>query len=312
MTGKRFGTRAIRPLAVCTCLAIVSGFTGGVAHEALADDDDIVNASGFELPFTTVFLGTGQLEGQINPAGEGQVIPPGQWLRSPATGGSTAVVQSAVFAPGGGIQAVRVNRAANNDARWAVPVNHLGYPDYPNPFPPEPAQPLICIRWDMRVEQTAGAPDTFGPYFAVEAYDDDVNQVGLLGSLGVDATTGEVLYQAPGTGFLTPTGVVVNFGEWNNFQIGLDYSTDQYSLLLNNSMLGTFGFVDPGLDQFSDADIAAVAAAGDPASQALTGTAFFDNFLVREGACIIPEPGTLILLGLGMTPCFAWRRRGQR
>ena len=39
-----------------------------------------------------------------------------------------------------------------------------------------------------------------------------MSRLGLLGSLGVDATTGEVLYQAPGTGFLTAAGPIVAFG----------------------------------------------------------------------------------------------------
>jgi hypothetical protein len=290
-----------------------------------ADDDDIVNAFGFEPTpppvgsttfFSTTFLGTGQLEGQVNPAGEGQVVSPGQWLRTKGAGASTAVVQSTTFAPGGGNQAVRVDRAANANAdqRWAVPVNHLGYPDYPNPSPPEPAQPCICITWDMLVQQSAGNGDTtFGPFFGVEAYDDDGNPVGLLGSLGVDAATGDVLYQAAGTGFLTETGSLVGFGQWNRFQIKLDYSTHDYSVFLNNVMLGTIGFVDQtnipgGLNEFSDADIAALAAAGDPASLALSGTAYYDNFLVREGNCPIPEPTTILLASLGLTFVAGLRR----
>lgn len=285
-------------------------------HNVYADDDDIVNSMGFEAPsFTTTFNGTGQLEGQINPVGEGQVISPGQWLRTKGVGLSTATVQSTMFAPGGGNQAVQVNRAANSDDRWAVPVNALGYPDYPNPAPPEPAQPCICITWDMKVMQTNGAANTFGPFFGVEAYDDDGNPVGLLGSLGVDATTGDVLYQAAGSGFYTETGATVNFGDWNRFQIKLDYSTHQYTIFKNFVNLGTFGYVDQnnipgGLDQFSDADIATVAAAGDPASLALTGTAYFDNFLVREGACI-PEPSMIVLVlsAFSMVACNVRRAR---
>jgi len=291
---------------ICCTLALALGSV----QNLYADDDDIVNAMGFEpnppYGFTTTFNGTGQLEGQVNPVGEGQVISPGQWLRTKGLGLSTATVQSAMFAPGGGTQAVQVNRAARSDDRWAVPVNALGYPDYPNPAPPEPAQPCICITWDMKVMQTVGDPNTFGPFFGVEAYDDDGNPVGLLGSLGVDATTGEVLYQATGSGFYTATGATVNFGDWNRFQIKLDYSTHQYTIFKNFVNLGTFGYVDQsnipgGLDQFSDADIATVAAAGDPASLALTGTAYFDNFLVREGTCI-PEPSSvlLVLCGLGI------------
>jgi hypothetical protein len=278
---------------------------------ASADDDDIVNANGFELPFTTVFGGTGQLEGQINPAGEGQILPPGQWQRTPG-GTSTAVVQSAVFAPGGGTQAVRLNRAPNNDVRWAVQVDHLGYPDFPNPFPPEPSQPLICISWDMRVEQTTGAAGTVGPFFGVEAYSSTALGVGLLGSLGVDASTGNVLYQASGTGALTDSGSRVNFGQWNHFDIELDYSTDQYTISLNFAKLGTFGFVDGNLNQFSDADISAFSAAGDPASQALTGIAYYDNFLVREGACPIPEPATPALALVGLMTLVALQRARMR
>ena len=299
-------TRVIRVCLAMTAIVLTCGVS-----PALADDDDVVNAMGFELPFSTVFLGTGQLEGQVNPAGEGQILPPGQWQRTPG-GTSTAVVQSAVFAPGGGTQAVRVDRAANNDVRWGVQVDHLGYPDYPNPFPPEPAQPCICINWDMRVEQTVGPDGTFGPFFGVEAYD-DASGIGLLGSLGVDATTGDVLAQDPTLGgALVETGSVVNFGDWNHFQIKLDYSTDQYTIYRNFASLGTFGFVDgAGLDQFSDADISALGAAGDPGSQALTGTAYYDNFLVREGACPIPEPDALMLAGIALAMAPSVGRRGR-
>ena len=159
---------------------------------------------------------------------------------------------------------------------------------------------------------------TFGPFFGVEAYDDDGNPVGLLGSLGVDAATGDVLYQAAGTGFLTEIGSPVTFGQWNRFQIKLDYSTHQYSVYLNGGALGTIGFVDQnnipgGLNEFSDADISTLAAAGDPASLALAGTAYYDNFLVREGECIIPEPSTIVLVGLSLVMLSGLRRqRAQR
>jgi hypothetical protein len=272
---------------------------------AVADDDDLVNAAGFEPGAVPFGFSTGTLEGQFNPPGEGQVVSPGAWLKSPndVTNTSTAIVQAAIFAPGGGSQAVEVFRASGDDARWAVPVNALGYPDYPNPFPPEPAQPCLCLSWDMRVSQTTGPDDTFGPFFGVEAYDDDAIVIGLLGSLGVDATTGDVLYQAADTGAFTETGSTVSFDDWNHFQMKLDYSTKDYEIFLNYVSLGTIGFVDEnnvpgGLVRFTDGNISALAAMGDAASLALTGTAHFDNFLIREGSCPIPEPmtGTLVLL----------------
>jgi hypothetical protein len=299
------------------CLAMFSVLAFGVGN-AWATDADIVNAGGFEphaVPngFSTTFLGTGQLEGQVNPPGFAQVVSPGQWLKT--TGGSsTAVVQSTVFAPGGGTQAVKVDRAAGSFDRWAVPVNNQGYPDYPNPAPPEPQQPIISVCWDMLVTGT-GAANAFGPFFGVETNDDDGNPVGLLGSLGVDATTGDVLYQAANTGFLTEAGSVVPFGTWHNYAMELDYSSHTYSFYLDGALLGTEGFVDQnnipgGLDQFSDADIAALAAGGDPASLALTGTAYFDNFKVMEGRCI-PEPTTWVL-GMLSAASVASLRRGRR
>jgi hypothetical protein len=279
--------------------------------QASALDRDIVNAKGFEPPdFTTTFLGTGQLEGQVNPIGFGQIISPGQWLRPLGTQTGTGVVQAAVVKDG--VQAVKVDRINNSPDRWGIPVNNQAYPEYPVPPPNEPAQPCICINWDMRVEGPAGNPATdFGPYFGVEANDDDVSGLSLLASLGVDATTGEVLYQATGSGVLTAAGPVAAFGAWNNYQIKLDYSTHDYTMYYNQVPIGTFGFVDGPEDQFSEANILALAASGAPADLARAGTAYFDNFLVREGMCnLIPEPGTVILAALGsLITCFTRRRQ---
>jgi hypothetical protein len=321
MMRTQFGT----PLLLAGALQIALTFGG--APNLFAGDDDIVNANGFEPSappngFSTTFLTTGQLEGQFNPPGSGQVTSPGQWLRTKGAGASTAVVQNTVFAPGGGNQAVKVDRAAaaNADQRWAVPVDALGYPDYPNPAPPEPAQPCICITWDMRVQGPAGINNgnQFGPFFGVEAYDDAGNPIALLGSLGVDATTGDVLYQAAGTGVLTETGKVVSFGQWNRFQIKLDYSTHQYTTYVNGALVGAITtFVDnaayPGqLNEFSDGDIAALAAAGDPTSLAMPGTAYYDNFLIREGSCSVPEPSMVGLGTMLVATLFGVQRRRNR
>lgn len=318
MIGKQLGASAVvRPLGLCVCLAMAGVMSLGVGA-ASALDRDIVNAKGFEAPdFTTTFLGTGQLEGQVNPVGFGQIISPGQWLRPVGTQTGTGVVQSTVFAPGGGTQAVEINRVGNSPDRWGIPVNNQAYPEYPNPPAGEAAQPCICINWDMRVNGPAGNPLTdFGPYFGVEANDDDVNGIKLLGSLGVDATTGEVLYQAPGTGDLTASGAFAAFGAWNDYQIKLDYSTHQYTIIYNTVPLGTFAFVDGPNDQFSEANIFALAASGAAGDLARAGTAFFDNFLVREGMCnVIPEPTTVVLaaLGLVVVPYIARRQNaGQR
>jgi hypothetical protein len=251
----------------------------------------IVDGQGFESPaFTTTFDGDGKLEGQTPATFNGT------WLRTKGIASSTANVQTTVVDTGS--QAVVVNRAANSDDRWGVLVQ--GYP----------AERYVCIDWRMRVQQTTGPANTFGPFFGVEAYDDDAAVIGLLGSLGVDATTGDVLYQDQGTGFFTETGSVVNFGEWNSFHIQLDYFTDTATFGLNNAIIATTGFVDSGLNEFTDATISAIGAAGDPASQALVGTAFFDNFIVIEDSlpCLVPEPATMALAAIGLA-ALRMRRR---
>jgi hypothetical protein len=267
----------------------------------------IVDASGFESPkFDITFgpggpgTGSGQLEGQTPSTFQGT------WLRTKGIGLSTADVQTAVKLTGN--QALEVTRVANSDDRWAVPVG--GYPSLAEPR-------FICIAWDMRVEQTIGPANTFGPFFGVEAYDDDAAVLGLLGTLGVDASNGEVLIQQAGTGFLAAPGPTVTFGAWNNFMIELDFLNHTYEYFLNNVSLGVEGFVDQGnvpggLNEFTDADIATFAAAGDPASQALAGTAYFDNFKVMEGPCVIPEPTSCVMVGLagmGLVSVARSRRR---
>jgi hypothetical protein len=275
----------IRKLFAVTSAWTLVAFAVGASASAASI---IVDSHGFEQPFfNTTFSGTGQLEGQTPATFNGT------WLRTKGAGLGTANVENSVVDTGS--QAVVVNRAANSDDRWGIPVD--GYP----------SQRYVCIEWSMRVEQTNGPAGTFGPFFGVEAYDDDSASIGLLGSLGVDATTGEVLYQVQDTGFLTAAGPTVAFGSWNDYMIELDYFTHTYNFFLNNVSLGTSGFVDQnnvsgGLNEFSDADIAAVAAAGDPASLALVGTAFFDNFSVEESPlpCNVPEPvaGVLAVVGL--------------
>ena len=209
--------------------------------------------TGFETPYVL-----GPLQGQFG------------WVTA-GSGGSTAIVQNSVANTGS--QAVTVTKAAaaGTDRRWGVPV--VGYP----------SQRYIIVDWDMRVAQASGSAG-FGPFFGVEAYDADIAPY-LLGSFGVDASTGDVLYQVQGSGVLTETGTVVNFNQWYHYRLVLDFATDTYRGFLNGFVLATTGFVDGtfGLDNFTDADISTFAAAADPISQSLSSSAVFDNFVIRDG-----------------------------
>jgi hypothetical protein len=206
----------------------------------------------------------------VSGALQGQPSTPPVWTTA-GSGSSTATVQSGIGVSGSpAVQVVRA-AAANADRRWAIPVT--GYP----------TQRFVIVDWDMRVAQ-ATVPGGFGPFMGVDTYDADVAPY-VLGALGVDATTGDVLYQFQDSGVLTETGLVVNFNQWHHFRLVLDFASDTYKGYVNGSQVASTGFVDRsfGLNNFTDADIATFAAAADAISQSLSATAVFDNFVVRDG-----------------------------
>ncbi|HYO25708.1 MAG TPA: PEP-CTERM sorting domain-containing protein [Lacipirellulaceae bacterium] len=291
-----------RLLGLLACAAFFAGLaSAGTSHGQV---QSIVDSQGFELPkFDPAFNNpavqyVGQLEGQ---APFPEPLPVGTWVRSRNVGASTAKVVNTMAA--GGTQSVQVDRAPNSDVRWAVPVD--GWP----------SARYVCIDWDMKVQPAPTPLGSFGPYFAVEAYDDD-GPLSLLASLGVDAANGEVLYQQTGTGALVAPGPVVALGAWNHFSILLDYVDHSFSLWLNNSFLVSQTFVDhiPAineLNEFTDAPIAAVGAGADPDSQAAIGTAFYDNYRVIQSATNpkVPEPASCALALLGAATLASARRR---
>lgn len=300
MMAEKFGAlqsqRRFR-LNVVACAVALCLMVGGTAQAAVVP---ILDSEGFEAATPDgPDYSLGQLEGQ------GAHLPndfpfPGSapWQASIGTT-STAEVQSGVVASGS--QAVMVTRAANEapgGGRFGVELS--GWPD---------GDRFVCIMWDMLVEDAQGPDGSFGPFFGVEAIDDDgvgLNN-GVIGSLGVDATTGDVLYQAGGTGFLTETGASVDFNVWNSFRLDIDFLLNEYTVSLNGVDLATDSFVDgAGLDQITDAPLAALAAAGDAISQAITGNAYFDNYRIVQGK--IPEP-TTIALGLVSLAAVAGLRR---
>jgi hypothetical protein len=214
----------------------------------------IVDSGGFES-YTL-----GQLEGQHG------------WLAA-GSGAGSATVETSVVATGS--KAVALQKGANVDRRWAVPVTG------------QPSGRFIVIDWDMRVTGTGAEAGIFGPFFGVEANDDaDTQAVSVLGNFGVDSTTGDVLYQSPADGILIETGTKAAFDTWNSYRMVLDFQTHQYTGFFNGVQLVSSGFVDnvsQQLDHFTDADIAALAAAPDAASMSQAGTAYFDNFKVSGG-----------------------------
>jgi hypothetical protein len=224
----------------------------------------VYDSGGFESPRFT----TGPLEGQ-------DVLGP--WLEDGTTAG-VAQVRSEVVSTGE--QAVRMVRPANfnGDTRYGVV----------KPVSPAGVLQLIRVSWDMNVPQNTQGID-FGPFFGVEAYDASLNPLVplLAGSLGVDATTGDVLYQDGTTGFLTESGFNVQFDAWNHFTLELNYQTKTYTIYVNGDDKATTGFVDDAVVNFTDAPLAALAATADTRATA-TGTAYFDNYVI-DIEPLVPE-----------------------
>ncbi|MEO0530431.1 MAG: hypothetical protein AAF266_07600 [Planctomycetota bacterium] len=286
-------TTRVTNLRVAAAFSIV--LACAMAQAGTVSSFTLIDGEGFESPDYSL----GILEGQFASTFEG--FGSAAWVQSPLGGTSTAVVQDSVVASGS--QAVQVDRAASSDDRWAVPITGA------------PAERFVCIDWDMYVEQSTTTG--FGPFFGIEAYDDDATTILRVGSLGVDAATGEILYTLRDDGVLpgflvpTPGGETVNFNEWNSFRMVLDYATDEAYMFLNNDLLLTTPFEQDGSDQFTDADIAAIAASFDPASVSATGTAYFDNYFVFETNDInkIPEPATVAFLAVALAAASTQRRR---
>ncbi len=199
----------------------------------------VVDSLGFETPFTTTFapMGGGGYAGQLEGQVPGPVAPTagGTWLQTSNAGTSTATIQTAVVDTGA--QAVRVNHTSGSENRWGVPVS--GWPNF-GPLTQTPPGPLryICIDWSMNV--TASTAGGLGPFFGIDANDDDFNPISRLGFAGVNSVDGEIVYDTP-TGLFT-SGVFAPLGAWNDYRMVLDYATDSYGFMVNG-ILATPGWV---------------------------------------------------------------------
>ncbi|HYO25705.1 MAG TPA: hypothetical protein VEQ85_12250 [Lacipirellulaceae bacterium] len=189
------------------------------------------------------------------------------WLHAEAGLGPATVITEA------GNKLVEVEKTGPGDHHWAVPLGTS-----------LPTGRFMLVDWEMRVAATGATNGGYGPFFGVEMYDYPSTYDGTLGSFGVDATTGEVLTQAAGSGALTATGRTVALDSWHSYAILLDFTLDKYSVFLDGTRLAVINFVDgPALNQLTDADIVALRANVDAASTAMTGAAYFDDFRILDG-----------------------------
>jgi PEP-CTERM motif len=288
-----------RKITSLLSVAAFGALGSSLAHSAMT----LYDSGGFEpTRFSTSFVNpldptvTGNLRGQdavndvwresttdpaaSNPGGDGA-----------ATG--TAVVETPTAPTGGsGLQDVKVTRTSFDD-RWAPILTYTQ----------NATNPVVNIDWSENVSETATlSSPNFGPYFGIEAYDTSAMRIG---GLGVDATTGELLYEANGQFNTTPLDNKVTFGQYNNFEMSLDFTSHTYSISLNGTPLVTgINFLTAGVTGLTDADISALQA--DQVAFNPSGTAFFDNYVVTA----VPEPTTAALLGIAIA-ALAGRRRRQ-
>jgi len=229
----------------------------------------------------------------------GQDVLGGPWLKDPGTSTATISTVNAFT----GTQDVQVTRVAGvtGDTRWSVT----------KPQAPSTGFNVFDVDADVRVEQASfsGLPPgntDFGPAFGLEAYDASTTPLTpkLIGSLTIDATTGDVLYQAAGTGALTETGTVVSRGAYHHLKLRVDFNTGKYQAYVDSTLLRTEPFVDLGIVAFTDAPISTFAASATSLNTG-TGTAYFDNYSIN----VVPEPTGIALIGLALAGLSGRRRR---
>ena len=296
-------TKSCNRIAGTTVAVLLSCFLFGAST---ASAQTIIDSDGFEsigLPpagngYDTAFpaqpasgtrpaLPVGSIEGQhANLPGDSTTAP---WRAALGTN-SNAVIQTDTVLSG--TQALEVSREPGDaPSFWGPSVT--AWPDNSR---------YICIEWDMFVEGPVGTVGTdFGPYFGVDAIDDVTvggSDFGLIGSLGVFATSGDVVFTDE-SGEFAATGSTVNLNSWNHFRIDLDFELQEYSVFLDSSLtpLVTTPFVGTvagglTLEDFSDAPIGTF---DNAASEDLAATAYFDNYIVYQVGQKIPEPTTMAM-----------------
>ncbi len=231
------------------------------ARPSLATTTTIYDSAGFESPAFTAAALTGQ--------------GGGVWVESGgAAAQGTATVRAAAADTGGqGVTLIRADTAADGgDKRY-----------WPNaaPVTPTAAQNLVTVSWDMDVPRNSAGPT--GPFFGIESY---APGDALIAAAGVDAATGEVLFEDPTRGGAfnsTTADDTISPGAWHHFQLAMNFTTDTATVSVDGSVRQTVAsFLSPNVTAFADADLSALTTAAETTT-AQTGSAQFDNYSVVLG-----------------------------
>lgn len=260
---------------------------------SLRADVSLYDSGGFDLDtrFSPTFVNGSEPSVQGNLRGQDG----GAWYyRGANTSTSTqASAQVITTAEGPNLspqQSVQVTRSGG-DGEWAPMLNYTA------------TGMTVKVTWAMDLASFASA-SLLGPFMGIDGYSGSVTR---LGGAGIDASTGEFLFEDPafGGGFnINAADTVIGLG-WHQWEIDYNFSTQTYSASVDGTTeVSGVSFLIPAATVFSDADIATLQNVP-PADLSNTGTAYFDNYAVSA----VPEPTSLGAALLGVIGCLHRRRK---
>lgn len=148
------------------------------------------------------------------------------------------------------------------------------------------------VTWDMNVLATGELTNPpFGPFFGMDNFTSS-GVTKRVGFAGLDATTGEVLFSAPGTGLLSVDNDTVTLDAWHTWQMIMDFNTQTFDVTVDAVLvLDEIGFSDVTVDiaNYSAAALTTFSGSNDTASNNQGGTAYYDNYSVMTAGVIVGD-----------------------
>jgi autotransporter-associated beta strand protein len=193
----------------------------------------------------------------------------GPWARD----NGTSTAQVTTVNPIEGAQSVKVTRAAGatGNTRWGV-VKSVA---------PAGINNVVNVYFDMRAVRQA---NEYGPLFGVEAYDASAGTPKLIGSLLLDAGTGQILCHAANTGAFVGTGTYLDVIVHHHYHLTINFNAKTCSLFADGELIHTEGFVNAGATQFTDAPLTTLALSTNNDA----GIAYFDNYRIEHTTSQLP------------------------